>query len=63
MSEQLIYKFGVPKHLVTGQGTEFANMKDELIRHLGINRITTTPAYNSRSNGDIERRWRRLGHS
>lgn len=58
--ENIIAKFGVPRILVTDNGTNFtAKMFQETCKLLGIKRLTTTP-YHPQANGSLERSHRPL---
>ena len=56
---EIVYRFGVPGALVSDQAKEIPGLKNNLIKVLGIQCITTS-AYSPRSTGEMERRWRTM---
>jgi len=54
LRENVFYKFGYPRELVTYQGSQFtSNMIEELLSYHKIKRITSTP-YHPKANGQVE---------
>lgn len=54
LRENIFYKFGYPRELVTDQGTQFTyNLIDDLLTHHKIKHITST-SYHPQANGQVE---------
>ena len=54
MRENIFYKFGYPRELVTNQGSQFtSNMIKDLLTHHNIKHRTSTP-YHPQENGQVE---------
>ena len=54
LRENVFYKFGYPRELVTYQGSQFtSNMIEYLISHHKIRNRTSTP-YHPQANGQVE---------
>ncbi len=54
LRENVFYKFGYPRELVTDQGSHFtSNMIEELLNHHKIKHRTSTP-YHPQANGKVE---------
>ena len=54
LRENVFYKFGYPREMVTNQGIQFtSNMIEDLLSHHKIKHRTSTP-YHPQSNGQVE---------
>jgi len=54
LRENIFYKFGYPRELVTDQGSQFtSNLIEDLLTHHNIKHKTSTP-YHSQANGQVE---------
>ncbi len=54
LRENVFYKFGYPRELVTDQGSQFtSSMIEELLSHHKIKHRTSTP-YHPQANGQVE---------
>eukprot|EP00253_Pinus_taeda_P010361 PITA_10361 len=54
LRENIFYKFGYPRELVTDQGSQFtSNLIEDLLAHHNIKHITSTP-YHLQANGQVE---------
>eukprot|EP00253_Pinus_taeda_P013429 PITA_13429 len=54
LRENIFYKFGYPRELVTDQGSQFtSSMIEEMLKHHKIKRRTSTP-YHPQANGKVE---------
>ena len=51
---EIVYRYGVPKVIVSDQANEIPGLQNDLMKALGIRRIITR-AYAARSNGEIEK--------
>ncbi len=54
LRENIFYKFGYPRELVTNQGSQFtSNLIEDLLAHQMIKHRTSTP-YHPQANGHVE---------
>jgi len=54
LRENIFYKFGYPRELVTDQGSQFtSNLIEDLLTHHKIKHKTSTP-YHPQANGEVE---------
>jgi len=54
LRENIFYKFGYPRELVTDQGSQFtSNLIEDLLTHHRIKHNTSTP-YHPQANGQVE---------
>lgn len=54
LRENIFYKFGYPRELVTDQGSQFtSNLIEDLLAHHKINQRTCT-LYHPQANGEVE---------
>jgi len=54
LRENIFYKFGYPRELVTDQGSQFtSNLIEDLLTHHRIKHRTSTP-YQPQANGQVE---------
>ena len=53
LRENIFYKFGYPRELVTDQGSQFtSNLIEDLLTHHKIKHMTSTP-YHPQANGQV----------